>query len=215
MSDAEKKITLHETNLLFKGFFEFNEVKFTHSLYNGETSNLLSREIFNRNQAVVVLLYDLKKQKVILVEQIRAGALRNALQADNIEHAWLLEPVAGMIDFGETAKQAAKRETLEETGLKLNELEYICQFYPSPGACDEVLHLYAAEVDSQIVSPFAGNNHEGEDIKVVSLSFADAKQRLLKGQFNVASTFISLQWLFFQKLATTKQTTNDSIVGTK
>jgi len=198
---STKFIKVHQSNLLFKGFFEFSELKLSHSLYKGGESEILSREVFNRNQAVVVLLYDLKNRQVVLVEQFRAGAARNAIKAENEEEAWLLEPVAGMIDCGESAIEAGVRETKEEAGIVVHNLEYVSQFYPSPGACDEILHLYAAEVDSSEVESHAGKGDEDEDIKVVVMPFSEAKEKLLNAEFNVASTFIALQWLFYQKLS--------------
>ncbi len=198
--DNTRFIKINEANLLYKGFFEFSELKITHSLYQGGESEVLSREVFNRNQAVVVLLYDLKHRNVVLVEQFRAGAVRNAMQSGKVDDAWLLEPVAGMIDEGEDAVQAGIRESKEETGIDVVQLEYISQFYPSPGACDEILHLYAAEIDSTLVDNHAGKSDEHEDIRVVVMSFEEAKRRMLNAEFNVASTFIALQWLFNQKL---------------
>ena len=114
--------------------------------------------------------------------------------------AWLIEPVAGMIDLDEQPQSACIRETYEETGAEITELEYINQFYPSPGACDEILHLYASNINSKSVNSHAGLDSEDEDIRVVILPFTDAKQMLLNGVFNVATTYIALQWLFFQKL---------------
>lgn len=195
-----KSIKLHHSELLFKGFFEFTELKVSHSVYRGGESEVLRREVFNRNQAVVVLLYDKVNSKVVLVEQFRAGAARNALASGDHSEAWLLEPVAGMIDSGESPLKAGIRETEEETGIHIDNLEYVCQFYPSPGACDEILHLYAAEVNTIDVARHAGKSDENEDIKVVVMDFSEARRGLLNSKFNVASTYIGLQWLFNQKL---------------
>jgi len=197
-----KKLTLEKSHNLYKGFFELNNLHLSHSLYQGGMTEVISREVFGRNQAVVVMLYDLAKQTVVLVEQCRAGAVQNAIDSNDIDQAWLIEPVAGMIDFGETPIEAGKREAFEETGINTTELEYICQFYPSPGACDEILHLYASEIDSSLVDSHAGNTDEHEDIKVIVMPFAEAKNKLLNAEFNVASTFMALQWLFFQKIPT-------------
>jgi len=184
----------------YTGFFELNIVHFKHTLYTGGWTETFSRELFQRGQAVVVLLYDLAKEQVVLVEQCRAGALLNAQENRQAEHAWLLEPVAGMIDVGESPKEAGIREAQEETGVVINELEYVCQFYPSPGACSEILHLYAAEISVDSLAHYAGLESDHEDIKVVRLSFKKAKQMLLNAEFNVAATYIALQWLFFQKI---------------
>lgn len=198
----QKSLTVQDNKTVFKGFFTLKNLKFTHSLFQGGQSLLLQREVFCRGQAVVVLLYDLAEQKIVLVEQCRAGAIENAIAKNDINQAWLIEPVAGMIDLGESPKQACIREVKEETGADITEPEFISQFYPSPGACDEILHLYASQVDSHMVNKHAGLASENEDIRVVILPFADAKKQLLEGRVNVATTYMALQWLFNQKLAT-------------
>ena len=184
----------------YTGFFELNIVHFKQTRYTGGWTETFSRELFQRGQAVVVLLYDSTKEQVVLVEQCRVGALLNdAKESNQSKKAWLLEPVAGIIDVGESPKEAGIREAQEETGAIIKELEYVCQFYPSPGACSEILHLYAAEISVDSISDFAGVESEQEDIKVVRLSFNKAKQMLLNAEFNVAATYIALQWFFFQK----------------
>lgn len=182
----------------YDGFFKIDCIKFQHSLFQGGTSPVIYRELFGRGQAVVILLYDLSAQVVVLVEQCRAGALMHALK--NANNAWLLEPVAGMIDAGETPYDACVRECQEEAGINLSEFDFIYRFYPSPGGSDEILHLYSAQIDSRLLPDYAGLAGDHEDIRVVKLPFAEAKQRLLAAEFNVASTIIGLQWLFFQKL---------------
>jgi len=62
----------------------------------------VEREVFSRGEAVVVLLYDLALVKIVLVEHCRSGAVAHVLKDNKIDQAWLLEPVAGMIDLGES-----------------------------------------------------------------------------------------------------------------
>lgn len=193
-----KQINLISKVRGYDGFFKIDCIQFQHSLFQGGMTPTISRELFGRGQAVVVLLYDLKLQTIVLVEQCRAGALNHAL--DNANNAWLIEPVAGMIDAGETPYDACVRECQEEAGIEVTEFEFIYRFYPSPGGSDEILHLFAAQVDSQQVPEFAGLAGDHEDIRLVKMSFPEAKKRLLTAEFNVASTIIGLQWLFYQKL---------------
>ncbi|WP_044406200.1 NUDIX domain-containing protein [Thiomicrospira microaerophila] len=197
---SDKTLVIHSNTKGYDGFFKINRVTFQHSLYQGGMSPAIVRELFGRGQAVVVLLYDLNAQQAVLVEQCRAGALQHALEANNPNQAWLIEPVAGMIDPGESTWEACKRETLEEAGVLVTEFEYICQFYPSPGGSDEILHLYAAQVDVNQLGEFSGLKEEVEDIRLLKMPFSSLKQDLLTGKFRVASTLIALQWLFFQKL---------------
>ncbi|GKT12924.1 MAG: ADP-ribose pyrophosphatase [Thiomicrorhabdus sp.] len=197
----KKAFEIQSVHTEYKGFFETKIIRFKHTLFQGGWTGTVNRELFSHGEAVVVLLYDSKAKQVVLVEQCRVGALTNAVNNQNSDNAWLLEPVAGMIDQGETAVEAGIREAHEEAGIEIDQLEYICQFYPSPGACNEILHLYAADISIANVLDYAGLAEEHEDIRVVKLSFEQASTMLKHAQFNVASTLIALQWLFFQKLS--------------
>jgi ADP-ribose pyrophosphatase len=207
---AHKTFEIQSIKSVFQGFFQVQSFTFKHSLYQGGWSPEIHRELFCRGQAVVVLLYDSTLEQVVLVEQCRPGALEHARQINQPDQAWLLEPVAGMIDLGETAIDAGIRESYEEAGVAVTDLEFICQFYPSPGGCDEILHLYAADICANDVAAYAGLESDHEDIKVVTLSFSQAKQMLFNAELNVASTYIALQWLFFQKLAIPMLNNTDS-----
>ncbi|AHF01226.1 nucleoside diphosphate pyrophosphatase [Thiomicrospira aerophila AL3] len=191
------EVTLVNSERVYDGFFHLDRISYSHSLYAGGMSPDITRELFQRGEAVVVLLYDLAAEQLLLVEQCRAGALAHFQD----QQAWLLEPVAGMIDPQETALDAAVREVLEEAGvaLKPESFQYIGQFFPSPGGSSEILHLFAAPVDIHSLPAFAGNLHEVEDIKLVSLDFVQAKQALEQTRFNVASTWIAVQWFIYQK----------------
>jgi len=197
MSDA-KKIELLNTDRAYDGFFKIDQLTFRHTLFEGGWSPVIKRELFGRGEAVVVLLYDLKAELVVLIEQCRAGALQHAALKN--DQAWLIEPVAGMVEPGESNLVACKREAFEEAGVTQAEFEYICQFYPSPGGSDEILYLYGAEVDATTLPDYAGEVSEVEDIRLIKMPFSQAKSKLMKAEFNVASTIIALQWLLFQKL---------------
>lgn len=198
MTDDAKKIELLNTHRAYDGFFKIDQLTFRHTLFEGGWSPVIKRELFGRGEAVIVLLYDLKAEIVVLIEQCRAGALQHAALKNH--QAWLIEPVAGMVETGESNLVACKREAFEEAGVTHAEFEYICQFYPSPGGSDEILYLYAAEVDSEALPDYAGEASEVEDIRLIKMPFSQAKSKLMKAEFNVASTIIALQWLLFQKI---------------
>ena len=177
----------------FQGFFRMTKLVFTHRMYEGGQSPELTRERFDRGPAVGVLLYDQDRDKVVLIEQFRVGALDEPTP-------WIFEVVAGMIEPGESPENVAIRETLEETGSKVNDLTHICDYLVSPGGTDEKLHLYMAKVDSQHISGVHGLPEEGEDIKVHTVSTAAAFEAIESGIINNGATVIALQWLEIQKL---------------
>lgn len=51
---------------------------------------------------------------------------------------------AGRLDTGEEPLAGAKRELLEETGATAGRLDLLTTIYPTPGFCDERIHLFAA-----------------------------------------------------------------------
>ena len=56
---------------------------------------------------------------------------------------------AGRIEDGETKEEAARREAMEETGCTLKDLTFLCSQNPANGMNDNVLHVFAAKVDSE------------------------------------------------------------------
>ena len=80
---------------LYKGFFELNELSFTHQKYDGTWSNELKREIFKGSQVATLLPYDPIKKEIILIQQFRPGAILRH------KESFLYEIVAGIIDKNE------------------------------------------------------------------------------------------------------------------
>lgn len=177
----------------FKGFFEMQALTLKHKLFQGGSSPEFTRELFVRGSVVVVLLYDPRADKVVLVEQFRVGALEDE------RSPWLLELVAGIIDAGETPEQVARRESLEESGCAIQALEPIYTYWVSPGGNNERVHLYCGYIDSEGVGGIHGLESENEDIRVHLLPRADAWQAVETGIVNNAATIMGLQWLQLNK----------------
>lgn len=51
---------------------------------------------------------------------------------------------AGKLEAGEDPNEAAVRELSEEVGATAGRMVYLGSMYPSPGFCDEELHMYLA-----------------------------------------------------------------------
>ncbi|QYK00980.1 ADP-ribose diphosphatase [Shewanella psychrotolerans] len=174
---------------LYQGFFRLDEYRFKHRLFRGGWSEVVTREVFERGHAVVVLPYDPKEDKVVLIEQIRIPVFSTT------DQPWLLELVAGMVEDGETAEQVAHRELHEEAGLVANKMEFISHYFSSPGGTSERFDFYWAEVESISAEGIHGLSEEHEDIQVHVMSREAAYQAVCDGVINNASTVIGLQWL--------------------
>ena len=175
---------------LYDGFFKINLYQFKHALFAGGESEVIRREILERGDAVAVLPYDPVTEQVLLIEQIRIGAIKS-------KHTpWLLECIAGMTDDSEDYEAVVKKEAFEEAGLNLTELEFMLSYLSSPGGTTERLFLYLAHADlSQMSTGIYGLETEGEDIKTHIMHVDEAQQRLNSGEIDNAATVISLHWL--------------------
>jgi ADP-ribose pyrophosphatase len=182
-------VELVEKTTPYDGYFRIGRYRLRHRRFDGGWTEVLAREVFERGHATVVLPYDPARDAVVLIEQFRIGAYAAGLAP------WLIEPVAGIIEPGETPEDVARREAVEEAGCKITELEPIGTVLSSPGACSEVHHLYCGRVDSEGVGGLHGLDHEHEDIRAFTLPVDTALERLARGEYGNASTVITLQWL--------------------
>lgn len=174
---------------LFNGFFQMVEYRFRHRLFEGGWSQEITREVFERGHAGVILPYDPKTDQVVLIEQIRLPAIETS------ETPWLLEAIAGMIEPNETVENVIHREADEEAGLKIGRTEYALSYLSSPGGTSERMYVYVGEVDSTQASGIHGLKSENEDIRVHVVSRVQAYQWVEQGVIDNAATVIVLQWL--------------------
>lgn len=186
-------VELLERRSLHRGFFSLEEVRLRHRLFEGGWSGEVVREVHRRHDAVGVLLYDVERDAVVLVEQIRAGAL------DDPRSPWKLEVVAGLVKPGESPAEVARREAREEADCAVDELFELHTYYPSPGACNERVTLFCALIDSAGLGGVHGLDEEHEDIRVHVLGFAPAWELLEAGRLDNAMSLIAFHWLAGQR----------------
>lgn len=173
----------------WSGYFSMRRLTLQHRLFAGGWSSELSREVFERGDAVGVLLYDPGRDEVVMLEQFRVGALRGS------DSPWMLELVAGVVEPGEQDESVARRETVEETSLEIGAMQPTACFYPSAGACSEQVRLFVAKVSSEAAGGIHGCPDEGEDIRLHVMSRPEVLDRLAAGEISNGHTLIALQWL--------------------
>lgn len=176
-----------------QGFFELRTLTLKHALFNGGFSQAIEREVFIRHDAVAILPYDPVLDKVVLVEQLRMGALYRE------SSPWLLEMVAGIVDTAESLSQVAIREAQEEAGLGIEAIEPICEYFPSPGGSCEYLSLFCGKADLTVAGGIFGLDSENEDIRAHLVDFSQLVIMLEKGLLQDAQTIIATQWLMLNR----------------
>jgi len=189
-SYSASDVTIESREFLFRGFIQVEKVSLKHRLFNrSDYSPLIHRELIHRPEAAGVLLYNDQKQKFALIEQFRIGALNDA------ESAWQLEVIAGVLDGNESPETCIRRESLEESGCEITEIEHLFSFYPSAGACSEFFHLYTAEVDLPNEGGIFGMPDEGENIQLHLFNYDQLSTLLKNGRLSNAPVIMALQWL--------------------
>lgn len=187
MDDQDYEII--ERTPVFQGYFRIDRYRVRHRKFDGGWTDVFPREVFERGHAVGVLLFDPVRDRVVLIEQFRVGAVAAG------KPAWLLEVVAGIIEEGEAPEAVARREAVEESGCTINRIERICDYLVSPGGTSESVALFCGEVDSEGAGGTHGVAGEMEDIQVRAVSTRAAFRLLDQNKINNSVTVIALLWL--------------------
>ncbi len=182
-------VRIHDRQRRHDGFFALDEVHLSHPAFAGGEVEI-TREVFLGNDAALVLLYDPHRDRVALLEQFRAGPLMR-----HDAQPWMLEPVAGLIDPGESPADCARREALEETGIPVGTLVPVMSGYPSPGLSSEFFHTFVGlcDLDGQGGGQ-SGIASEGEDIRTHVLMLDEALALVGTGEINVVPLAMLLFW---------------------
>ncbi len=187
--DKHDDVEIIARNTVFRGFFQIDRYRLRHRRHDGAMSDPIEREIAGRGHIAAVLPVDAERDRVVLIEQFRPGALGAGWEP------WLVECVAGIVEAGERVEQVAERESAEECGCRVEALVPIHRFLTTPGALTETVNLYCGKVDSRDAGGIHGLAEEGEDIKVLVYSVAEAIRLAGNGAIKNAITLIALQWL--------------------
>jgi 8-oxo-dGTP pyrophosphatase MutT (NUDIX family) len=139
-----------------------------------------TRLVVHHPGAVVVVPVD-RDESVLMVRQFRTPAGRE-----------LLEVVAGKRDVeGEEPETTARRELHEEIGRRPGRLVKLCEFFNSPGFCDEYTHLFAA-LDLEKLDAPAAVNPEERTMTLERVRLTDVDDLIAAGRVVDAKSIIGL-----------------------
>ncbi|MFM9909874.1 MAG: GDP-mannose pyrophosphatase NudK [Chitinophagaceae bacterium] len=154
-----------------------------------------SREAYDRGNGATILLYNKEQKTIILTRQFRLPTFINGNTS-----GMLIETCAGLLDK-DNPEDCIKRETEEETGYKIEQVQKVFEAYMSPGSVTEILYFFVAAYSKAMkVSDGGGIEHEQEDIEVIEISFNSALEMVETGEIKDAKTIMLLQYVALKQL---------------
>ncbi|SIO26111.1 nudix-type nucleoside diphosphatase, YffH/AdpP family [Rhodovulum sp. ES.010] len=175
----------------YANFFAVEEYGFRHRRFDGSWSPTLNRAAFFTADAATVLPYDSPRDRVLLIEQFRAGPYG---RGDS--ECWSVEAIAGLVDPGETPESTVRREAVEEAGIEVGRLHPVYGYYPSPGAKTEFIYSFVGEANlPDDAGGLGGLAAEGEDIRAHVVPFDRAMDLVETGEIGNAPLILTLLWL--------------------
>jgi len=183
-----EKVKIESSILLSDNWGKLNKVKYQYQL-KSEVWQTQEREVYNRGNGAVILLYNKDKSTVILTRQFRLPTWFNGN-----DDGLMIEACAGMLDEKDP-EDCIRRETEEETGYSITDVKKIMEVYMSPGSVTEILYFFVASYsDAMKISEGGGLDKEQENIEVLELSFSKAMQMIDSGEIKDAKTIMLLQY---------------------
>lgn len=188
---AKKKTAeILEKSIVSSGFLNV----YACTVKTNEHDTPITREVMERGHAVAILVYDPKRDEVLLTNELRIGLLASG------EYPYSDALPAGMIDANETPLMAAIRELKEETGLTLQNPTVIHSgAYASAGGSTERIALVYGTVDMTKAGGTHGKAEEGEKIETVIISGQEFIDRAYSGKLKGMSSLTLAFWFANQR----------------
>lgn len=188
--DLSQDVIVHRHERAHLSFFSTEVMDLQFRRYDGTMSEVLNRTALMVGEAAVVLPYDPVRDEVLLIQQFRAPAFMAGEQ-----DPWIWEPVAGLVDAGETPEITAQREAMEEAGVEVRHLEPVASSYPSTGNSGEFIHIFIGLSDLSHVTGGGGLASEHEDIRSEVISFETLMHRIDTQVYNDMPLVTAALWL--------------------
>lgn len=147
------------------------------------------RDIEDHGEAAVVLPYDPERRVALLLRQFRTPPLYAA--GDGM----VLEPAAGRLDEADP-EICARREAMEELGLRLTRLEPVVRCWTLPALSTERAWLYLAPYGAaDRVAAGGGLAEEHEEITVLEMPLVQLAQMADAGELPELKLLVLVQSL--------------------
>ncbi len=185
-------VEIRKSERLYNGYRKIDRFTFTHRAMNPDAPPWLpemQRELCRLARVAVVLIYEPRDDVVLLSRQFRMGAV---LRGDDAP--FMIECAAGCVDDGETPEDAARRESFEETGAKILDLEYIGRAFPSAGSTDEECYFYCGRMAEIPEERYHGLAEEGEEIETFVLPASEIAALIDGDKVQNSNALILLNW---------------------
>ncbi|MGD1922904.1 MAG: NUDIX domain-containing protein [Paracoccaceae bacterium] len=188
--DAAREVVRLGRDVRYSGYCVVEQHEISHESYERELSAPIERTVVSCGDAAAVLPFDPKSGRVLLIEQFRA-----TLHSRDEAMPWPVEIIAGRIDHGLSAEATARREAMEEAGLRLGRTIEVASYFPSPGVLADRVTVFVAEADLSNVAGVFGLAAEGEEIRTIVLDLDTAFRAALNGEIETGQALIALAWL--------------------
>lgn len=192
MGNPEIKIL--KTELLSDSWYILNKVTLEYQK-NDSTWETQTREVYDRGNGAVILLYNSIRKTVVLTQQFRLPTFLNGNKT-----GMMIEACAGLLDK-DKPEECIIRETEEETGYRLSKVKKVFETYMSPGSVTEILYFFTGEYNASMkVSDGGGIVTEHENIDVLEFPFEQAYNMIASGEIKDAKTIMLLQYAKINRL---------------
>src|SRR5262249_31762676 len=158
LADLPADVVVSRPQVLAKAYRDYHRYSVT--LERDAAPVVQARDAWIGGKVVVVIPFDILRQELVLIRQLRLPAhLANG-------HGDLVEFVAGRVESGESLIEAARRECTEEIGVAPIKLAELFTFLSTPGVTDEEITMFIAAVDATTVREGALTTPDGEHVSV-------------------------------------------------
>lgn len=171
-----------ESKTIYSGWLSLTE---TTAHIAGET---VTRPLVLHPSGSAVLPYDPERRVAVAIAQPRLPVMHIGIQP-------FLEPVAGAAE-DECPEETARRECLEEAGIKLRSMRLVGQVWMTPSTTTERVHLFLGDYRAgDRISKGGGADDEAEDICVREVKLSNLWSTIASNDVADAKLVILVQAL--------------------